>query len=168
MQIKQWYAVYTKPKKENYVLDQLSDKLITAYNPLIKKVTKRSGSSGVLSPLFPCYIFVNMALDSDCYRVKWTPGVKGILGYGHMPVPISDDVISLIKVKSGKKGYIQPKYTYKKNDRVRIKSGRFAGLEGVFDNYLSDKGRVRIFMNFVSYQAAIQLDVWEIEGMCAH
>jgi len=45
----------------------------------------------------------------------------------------------------------------KKNDRVRIARGPMKDLLGIFDEWSSDRGRVRILLHFIKYQARVEL-----------
>jgi transcription antitermination factor NusG len=44
-----------------------------------------------------------------------------------------------------------------KNDNVRIARGPMKDVLGVFDHWSSDQGRVRVLLNFINYQASVEL-----------
>ena len=44
------------------------------------------------------------------------------------------------------------------SDRVFVKSGPMKDLYGIFERYVDDKGRVRILLNLIGYQASVELE----------
>jgi transcription antitermination factor NusG len=54
--------------------------------------------------------------------------------------------------------------TFRHGDRVRVVSGPFKWVEGLFDRSLKASGRVRILLNLVHGSVAVQLEEAELEG----
>ena len=67
--IKNWYAVYTKPKCERKVSSLLTKKKIDNYCPLNKQITSEHSDKEKLSlePLFPSFVFVYTTPDKIEY-----------------------------------------------------------------------------------------------------
>ncbi|MCA1919895.1 MAG: antitermination protein NusG, partial [Flavobacterium piscis] len=60
-----WYVIYTKPKWEKRVADQLTQLGVNCYCPLIKTTKQYSDRKKTLEvPLFSNYVFVQLA-DKD-------------------------------------------------------------------------------------------------------
>jgi len=92
-----WYAVYTKPKKEDSVAFSLQNIGIEVLNPKIKfRKFKRNRLTDVIEPLFPCYLFANFDKDKYSHLITYTRGVKYIVGK-KSPVAVQDEVINVIK-----------------------------------------------------------------------
>ncbi len=162
---KEWFVVYTKPAKESYAGLQLRMKDINVFCPFIKEHYWRNGRiEERVKALFPGYIFVNILLEEEYYKVKWTPGVKRFVGCGSKPVPIKDDILQFIKGLTDKQGLINRR-RLKKGDRVRIKSGPLRDLIGIVENDVSPVGRVKVLMELVNYSARVEIPEVLVEAI---
>jgi transcriptional antiterminator RfaH len=92
-----WYVVYTKPKWEKKVAEQLSKNGIECYCPLITVVRQWSDrKKKVEVPLFNSYVFVQLP-DSDRNLVFQSVGVVRYLFWLGKPAIVRDEEISIIK-----------------------------------------------------------------------
>jgi transcriptional antiterminator RfaH len=107
-------------------------------------------------PLFPGYIFCRFNKDEDLAYVRWTKGVKKLLPESVNPVPVENEVVNIIQSMQQKDGIIR-KQALQKNDRIRIARGPLKDILGIFDHWTSDQGRVRVLLNFINYQASVEL-----------
>jgi transcriptional antiterminator RfaH len=107
-------------------------------------------------PLFPGYLFCRFDQDESLAHVRWTRGVKKILPESVEPIPVEDEVIQAIRSLSQKDGIIR-KQELQKNDRIRVGRGPMKKVLDIFDNWTSDQGRVRVLLNFINYQATVEL-----------
>ena len=159
-----WYVIQTKPKEESKAESYLSTKGVKIFNPLLETFHARHGRmSKELRPLFPGYLFGHFDLHQDFPLVRWGRGVKCILGFGGYPIPVSDEVIEIIKNRLDDQGIVRMKQNFKPNDVVKIKSGPLRDLIGIFDRWVSDQERVRILLNLIGYQPAVELHYSVIE-----
>ena len=165
---KRWYALYTKPKKEELVCTGLEQENITTFLPKIQEKQPR-GNTPRVAPLFPCYIFVNISLSAEYGKIRWKPGVKRLIGYGDTPVPIDDDIVSFLQHHASRSGMIKPKPTNnlkvgnKVGNKVRIMSGALRGLVGIIEDPPLASGRVRILMELIAGQNRVELPCSMIE-----
>ena len=151
---KNWYVVETKPNQEEKVIFYLRQRGINTYLPKIKTYTyKGLKRYERIKPLFPGYIFTHCK-RKDVYYVCWTRGVKKVLWKNTQPDPISPELISSIKALASRDGLIRPN-NFKKNDLVRIKSGPFKDIIGIFDHFSSDKERVCLLLNLLNAQIKV-------------
>jgi transcription antitermination factor NusG len=117
-----------------------------------------------LKPLFAGYIFGKFDLEQDYSLVRWGRGVKKVLGLGGgLPTPVPDEVIEIIKRRTDTYGIVRKSYHFEANDRVRIKSGPLKDLLGIFERWVSDSDRVRILLNLIGYQPAVEMHYSMIE-----
>ena len=72
------------------------------------------------------------------------------------PVPVEDVVVRAILNLEQKDGIIRRK-PLQKHDRIRIARGPMKDILGIFDHWTSDQGRVRVLLNFINYQATVEL-----------
>ncbi len=164
-----WYAVQVKPHREVRVHRHFAIKAIPSFLPSIEVVRfSRRRPAARLEPLFPGYLFVHLApleRNPSCWHaVRWNPGVRLILGTGDRPVPIPDEVIAAIQARVRDLGFIRPASRFDRGARVVIRSGPLAGLEAVFDRPMSRDGRVRVLLEFLGQQRAVEVDEVDLES----
>ncbi len=126
-----WYAVYTYPRHEKKVLEQLVLREIESFLPCYRALHQwRNGCKvEVQLPLFPGYLFVRIRLH-DQLRVLQVPKLVNLIGFGGSPVAVpTKDIEGLRAILSVLKA--EPHPFLKAGDRVRIKSGCLAGIEGI-------------------------------------
>jgi len=88
-----WYILQSKPNKEEFVLQQLNIRHITAYHPYIKvePVTLRSWKT---KPYFPGYLFINADLGLiGTSGLKWIPGTLSLVAFGNEFASAQEDVL---------------------------------------------------------------------------
>jgi transcriptional antiterminator RfaH len=153
-----WYVIQTKFKKEEEAKSYLSIKGLEVFNPMMESFLPRNGRlRKEFRPLFPNYIFGKFDIDQNYNLVRWARGVKRILGFGGNLTPVSEEVIELIKKKTDSNGIVRKNCHFETNDVVRVKAGPLKDLLGIFDRWVSDGERVRVLMNLVGYQPAIEI-----------
>ena len=159
-----WYVIQTKPKKEEEATSYLSTRGVEIFSPLIESFAVRNERMRKeFKPLFPNYIFGKFDLEQNYPLVRWGRGVNRVLGFGGYPVPVAEEVIELIKKRTDGNGIIKKTHHFEPNDVVRIKSGPLRDLLGVFERWVSDSERVRVLLNLIGYQPAVELHCSMIE-----
>ena len=153
-----WYVVQSKPREEERALHFLREKGFDAYLPRMEvvKVLKFKDVK-TKKPLFPGYLFCRFQKeDESLAHVRWTQGVKKLLPESVSPMPVDDEVVQAIHSLEQEDGVIR-KQPLEKNDRVRIARGPMKDILGIFEHWTSDQGRVKVLLNFISYQATVEL-----------
>ena len=151
-----WYLVYTKPSKEDFVADKFIERGFDVVNPKIRerKYIRRKLRE-VISPLFPCYIFVRFDVPKDYHLVKYTRGVRRIVGVEGMPSVVPEWIIETV-IEKTKNGPITVKpNSLKPGEKVLIKGGPFEGLDAVFEKELKGQERVCILLNAINARIVI-------------
>jgi transcriptional antiterminator RfaH len=152
-----WFVVQSNPREEERAQHFLEEKGLRTYLPRMETVSlRRLKSVTVQKPLFPGYLFCHFDPNESLAYVRWTKGVKKLLPESVNPVPIAIEVLDAIRSLQQGDGVIR-KQPLQKNDRVRIARGPFKDILGIFDYWASDQGRVRVLLNFISYQASVEL-----------
>jgi transcriptional antiterminator RfaH len=126
-----WYAVYTRPKNEKKVTEQLVKLGIEVYCPLVTQVKQWSDrKKKVETPLISSYVFVNLE-EKDRDKVFEAFGVVRYLYWLGKPAIIRDEEIYLLKdslkevISTFEISEIKP------GDVLNISRGPFQGKEGV-------------------------------------
>ena len=159
-----WYVIQTKPKKEEEATSYLSTKGVEIFSPLIEAFNTRNAKvTKELKPLFPGYIFGKFDLEHNYPLVRWGRGVKCVLGFGGYPTSISEEVVEIIKERTDTQGVVRVKQGFNPNDVVRIKAGPLKDLLGIFERWVSESERVRVLLNLIGYQPAVEIHYSMIE-----
>lgn len=161
-----WYVVQTKPKQESRADANLRHHGLPTFVPKMKSPRVRGPEgrvSYVVTPLFPGYIFSRFDADRQLQNVRLTRGVQKVIGLGEHATPVEDDVIELIQARIGEDGLVklgEPQ----RGDAVRVISGPFRSLEGVFEERLHGRDRVLILISTMASQARVQLPSTSIQN----
>ncbi len=151
--MKNWYVINTKPKKEFQVEKLFTEGGIEIYNPKYLHDDR-------IKPFFPGYEFISFDYPDQYRLVKYTRGVKKVVGVREIPVPIPGEVIQEIKSREVN-GLIEiDKYGERPEvgDEIEVVEGPLKGLRGVFKKELTAKERVLILLNYVTYQAQLIIE----------
>ena len=153
-----WYVVECKPREEERAYYYLEEKGFQAYLPRMEVVSVRSFKNTTAEkPLFPGYLFCRFEKkDEILAQVRWTRGVKKLLPESVCPMPVDNEVVEAIQSLQQKDGVIRNQ-ALQKNDQIRIARGPMKDILGVFDYWTSDQGRVKVLLNFITYQATVEL-----------
>jgi len=106
-----WYVAHTYSGYENKVkadLDKtienrhLEEEILEVRVPMEEVVEVRNGvKKTVQKKLFPGYVLVNMVMNDDTwYVVRNTRGVTGFVGPGSKPVPLTEDEMKSLGIKT--------------------------------------------------------------------
>lgn len=161
-----WFVVQTKPRQEERAQYFLAEKGFEAYLPRMEVVTVRGFKRALIQKaLFPNYLFARFDEEENLAQVRWTKGVVKILPVSSRPQAVDEGIIHNIKQLARKDGVIRKK-SLKPKDRVRIARGPFKDLLGIFENWCSDKGRVRVLLDLINYQASIEIHYSMVDKLC--
>jgi len=151
-----WYALYTKPHKEHHVSSLLQNRGFETYLPTIQ--VRKNGKKKT-EPYFSCYLFVR--LDSDAASlVRWTPGLRRMVGFGEKPATVPDDAISLIRRRVAEMGELDyAACRFKSGEQVVITGGPLKYFEAVFDRTLSNQERAMILVDVLGRWTRCEVDV---------
>lgn len=156
-----WYALYTKPKKEQQVNSWLQEQQVETYLPTVMRKRRRRDRPDRMV-YFPCYLFARLDLQVTPHSsIAWMPGVRHVVSFGDQPAIVADEIIDLIQQRLGTievvgSGKFHP------GDPVRITSGPLKDLEAVFDQTLSAAEKVRILLYVMGRMTPVDLDQSEI------
>ena len=155
----QWFAVYTTCRHEKRIAQHLSQREIEFYLPLYRSDRKwRDGSKVTLDlPLFPGYIFVHIE-RSDCVSVLKVPGALAVVGgTGGKPAPLSNAAIHALREGLCERN-VEPHPLLTVGQKVRIRSGSFAGMEGIV---VRKKSGLRVVLTLEQIMQSIAIEVSE-------
>lgn len=161
-----WYALRSKPRKEDTVWEQLNHRGIETFYPRLR-VHPVNPRARKVKPYFPGYLFVKVDLDDiGISTFRWMPHTLGLVSFGGEPAGVPDGLISAIKERvqdiNAAGGEVFDGLQH--GDKIWIHSGVFSGYEAIFDNRLPGKERVRVLLQLLgdSRNVPVELDVSQI------
>jgi transcription elongation factor/antiterminator RfaH len=159
-------VIQTKPTAEEDVKKHLDNAGFETFFPKIRQAVRghRRGITRARG-LFPSYVFAHMDLrDLNMHHmIRYTRGVRRILGDGQTPISVPDELIAIIKERTSDDGIIEQGLIMKKGDSVRIRTGAFKDLVGILEKPVSAAGRVKVLLQIMHHKVKCDLCAEEIE-----
>jgi len=157
-----WYALYTCPRHEKRVAQQIEQHRIACFLPIYRSVRRWKDRRKELElALFPGYVFVRIALP-DRLRVLQLVGAVRFVSFNGHPVPLPNgEMESLMSgLSSGVRA--EPHPYLQVGRRVRVRSGPLAGAQGILVRR-KDKFRVVLSLDLIMRSVAVEVDESDIE-----
>lgn len=161
----QWYAVFSKPRKELQVDSYLRNHGVKTFFPTyrVKPVNPRSSTTRAF---FPRYLFVYADLsETGMSALQWVPGAVGLVQFDGEPAPIPDYFIDELRKRIAAveaAGGLNLD-GLRKGDQVKITSGPFAGYDALFDMRLTGEERVQVLLHWLGREVKVKVDMNAIE-----
>jgi transcriptional antiterminator NusG len=176
---KRWYVVKVQSGREESIkeaierrvkiegLEEYIGKIIIP----IEKYTEIRNNKRVqrTRKLYPGYLMVQCEYnDRILYLFRETSGVGDFVGGGvnRPPPPMPErEVESMLQSQEemapGKVKTAKPKFD--RGDRVRVKDGTFAGMEGEVKEILEARNLVRVELTIFGRPVPVELEYWQVE-----
>ncbi len=92
--------------------------------------------------------------------VKYTRGVKRVVGNDAGPTPIPEEIVEGIKARERDGLIVFERYGEEPaiGDEIEVVEGPLKGLKGIFRKEIGDSERVMILLNYVSYQGMLLIE----------
>ena len=150
-----WYALRSKPNKEDYVWRQAESQGIEIFYPRIR-INPINPRARKVKAYFPGYLFVH--IDLEQVRVtsfKWMPDAAGLVMFDERPAAVDVELIEALKrhMEELNRGQVEPYEGLRRGDPLIVKSGPFAGYEAIFDAGLPGRERVRVLLMLLGRQS---------------
>jgi transcription antitermination factor NusG len=160
--MKQWFALYTQPRKEKVLDSELKKRGIESFLPLKKSLRQWKDRKKLVEiPLFPSYIFVNVD-DNKLYEIVQVTGAVRFIYFEGKPVPVPQEQIDSIKILLEREIEFElQRNNVRVGDRVQIREGRFAGLTGVIRNERK-KTMFAVIIDALQVNMTIEVDKAEV------
>jgi len=156
-----WYALRSKPRKEDIVWQQVRTLNIETFYPRLR-VHPVNPRARKVKPYFPGYLFVRVDLDEvgvSCF--KWMPHTLGLVSFDGEPSYVPDNLINAIKKRIQEINEAGGEIFDGLNpgDKVWIHSGPFAGYGAIFDARLPGNDRVRVLLQLLANQRKVPVEL---------
>ena len=156
-----WYILSVKPRQEDIAKKNLEGLGAETYLPLYKKKKKINKiKAEVIAPLFPGYLFCRFDFEKQYQMVRYTRGVKRVLGTRQSLWVMNEDRIDdirnreedgLVKMKAREEERFEP------GASIVVDEGAFDGWEGIFYEDLPDEKRAVILLTNVNFTTKLTL-----------
>ncbi len=178
---KRWYVIKAVSGRESAIKElihaQLKGKKLDAHvgEMLIpaERVTEVKRGKKVSSErkLYPGYIYIEMELKQGIIDViNDIDGVTGFLGADpRNPDPLTTEEAERIQKIAHAQSPDEQRQAlvqipFNLEDRVKVKEGTFAGMEGVVAEINAQKGEMRVMITVFGRQTPVWLEVWKAEA----
>lgn len=175
---KHWYVVKVQSGREESIKEALERRvkiegLEEFFGQVIvpvEKVTEMRGGKRVVRErkLYPGYLMVEVEYnDRILYLFRETSGVGDFVGGGlnHPPQPMPAHEVERMLGRQGEHvpGVTHVKPKFDRGDRVKVKDGTFAGMEGEVKELLEAKGLVRVELTIFGRPVPVELEYWQVD-----
>lgn len=166
-----WYVVHTYSGYENKVKAdiektienrKLHDQILEVSVPMQEVVELKNGAKKqVLKKMFPGYVLVNMVMTDDTwYVIRNTRGVTGFVGPGSKPVPLTEEEMRPLGIKSG--GLV---VDFKEGDTVLVISGVWKDTVAAIKSINESKQSIIINVELFGRETPVELNFTEVKKM---
>ncbi|MFL7894371.1 MAG: transcription termination/antitermination protein NusG [Anaerolineales bacterium] len=161
-----WYALRSKPRKEEVLWKQLLAREIEVFYPRVR-VHPVNPRSRKLRPYFPGYMFVHADLEEmGQSQFNWMPFAIGLVSFDGVPASVPENLIYEIRKRVDEIAAAGGEFYdgLKSGEPVRISSGPFAGYEAIFDMRLPGSERVRVLIQMLTDRnVPVELKAGQVE-----
>lgn len=163
-----WYVVHTYSGYENKVKANiektienrhLEDQILEVRVPLEEVVEVKNGvSKAVQKKMFPGYVLLNMVMNDDTwYVVRNTRGVTGFVGPGSKPVPLTEEEMKPLGIKSD-----NVEIDFGVGDMVNVIGGIWKDTVGVIQSINEAKQSVTINVELFGRETPVEISFTDI------
>jgi len=157
MELKKWYAIYTRSRAEKKVAELMQINGYTAYVPLIKTLRQWSDRKKMVEiPLISSYVFVYVS-EREYYKILSTPGAVAYVTFEGKAAPIPAPQIEAMRIAI--QGNIPIELTHesmKVGEKVKVIAGLMKGAEG---EYVETKHKCNFIINMSNIGFVLKLEI---------
>ena len=156
----EWFCLRTQTKREHIASAMLSQiESIETFCPRITQVKKtRTGKKRFVEAMFPGYIFARFVLVHNYRRVLYTQGVQCIVGQGKQSVVVPEKIVEDLRDSFTDEMIEVPDLSIEPGAQIEFVSGSLKGLNGKVLAQLSAKDRIRVLIDFLGNEMAVDVD----------
>jgi transcriptional antiterminator RfaH len=156
-----WYALHSKPRKEEVVWRQIKDQGFEVFFPRLR-VNPVNPRSRKIRPYFPGYLFVYADLaEIGITAFQWMPHTSGLVSFGGEPSPVPENLINAIRKRVEEIAAAGGEVFdgLHQGDQIRIEYGPFEGYEAIFDSRIAGSERVRVLLQLLNNQRQVTVEL---------
>jgi transcriptional antiterminator RfaH len=166
-----WFCARTQTKREHIAAEHLRGlEGVEVFCPRIRyrKATRR-GKIWWMEPLFPGYVLVKFKLAEMERAVTFSQGIRGLVKFGSEVPSVPEALVEALReeVRQRSSG-VDPSESFTVSpvleigEEVEIADGPFQGMRGPIVAVISATERVKILLEFLGQQQAVDVDFFSI------
>jgi transcriptional antiterminator NusG len=175
-----WYAIQTTAGHENKVRSLLAQRIkddprpegmklvAQAIVPTQEVVEIKNGKKVTVErKLYPGYVIVQMGMSQEAQHVvNSIQGVIKFVGTSKAPLPLRDDEVNRLLGIAEPETEAIPKeeIPFLAGQAVEIIEGPFSDFNGVVEEVLADKGKVKVSVSLFGRPTTVELDYLQLRG----
>jgi transcriptional antiterminator NusG len=179
---KKWYVIKAINGRENRVRENIKVQLRVAgladeVEDLLIPVeylaeVKRGKKVTTTKTLYPGYIYAKMKPTNDVIEaIRNADGCTGFLGADpQRPDPLTaEEAERILRVAEAgtaeERKAASVQIPYELGDKVKVREGTFAGMDGMVDEINREKGLLKVVITVFGRQTPVELEVWQVESI---
>lgn len=170
-QLPEWFCVRCQTKREHIAAGHLRElEGIEVFCPRLRyrKATRR-GKIWWVEPMFPGYVLARFNMSEMERAVTFCQGVRGLVRFGTEIPAIPESFVEAMKkeIRNRQDTHEQDELvtlspTLQLGDEVEVANGPFQGMQGTVVSVPSATERVKILLEFLGKQQAVDMDLFSI------
>lgn len=159
-----WYVVHTRPKCEHIAASMMASlEGVETYCPRIRfQKNTRRGKVWFVEALFPSYFFARFVPIDSMRAVKYSQSVIKVVDFGDNLTSVPDSAIAELKLEMKDLEVCEVEVGVKVGDTVELTEGPMRGMKGIVNAMLSGVERVRILLEFLGRENAVEVPLSKI------
>lgn len=158
----QWYALYTCPRHEKRIAEQIERRSFSCFLPLYRSVRRWKDRRKELDLiLFPGYVFVQMKLE-DRWKILQLPGAVRLVSFRGRPTALPAGELETLRERLARTSKIEPHPFLRAGRYVRVRSGPLEGLEGIIVRR-KESYRLIFSIDLIQRSVAVEVDEADLE-----
>lgn len=159
-----WYVVHTRPKCEHIAAALMGGlENVEVYCPRIRfQKSTRRGKVWFVEALFPSYFFARFVPMDSLRAVKHSQSVIKVVDFGGNLTSVPDRIIDELKAEMKGDEVREIVTEVKVGDTVELTEGPMRGLKGIVNAMLSGADRVRVLLEFLGRENAVEVPMSKI------
>ena len=166
-----WYVVHTYSGYENKVkanIDKtienrhLEEQILEVRVPMQDVVESKNGvQKAAQKKMFPGYVLIHMIMNDDTwYVVRNTRGVRGFVGPGSKPVPLTDVEMAPLGIK--RENVV---VDFAEGDMIQVIAGAWADTVGVIQAVNLQKQSLTINVELFGRETPVEISFADVKKM---
>ncbi len=157
MEVKNWFALYTKPRHEFKALEQLKEIEIETYLPTITLTKQWSDrKKKVTEPLFKSYIFIH-SNEVERNKALTREAIIKTIYFNGKPAVIPEQEMESIKKMLESPEKIHVFSGIVKGVIVKIESGPFEGIEGIVNTVSDSENTLSVSIQLLNRTVSVSI-----------
>ncbi len=151
-----WYAVYTRPRHEKKVFEQLEEKEWETFLPLVKQVRLwKDRKKKIEVPMFRSYLFARFDYKYR-YELLQIKGVVKIVNFRGTPAIVPDWQIEALKTMIENPQKMKLESYMRAGEEVEVIEGPFKGMRGAIKTI---KGATRLVVTIEGILQSVSVEI---------